>query len=84
MEEVHRVLKPSGELHIADWGKQPNLLLRSAFLVVQALDGFETTTDNIKGLLPDFMTRAGFENVAETRRVYTSLGSVSLYRATRP
>jgi ubiquinone/menaquinone biosynthesis C-methylase UbiE len=84
LEEVHRVLKPSGELHIADWGKQPNLLLRSAFLVVQALDGFETTTDNIKGLLPDFMTRAGFENVAETRRVYTSLGSVSLYRATRP
>jgi ubiquinone/menaquinone biosynthesis C-methylase UbiE len=83
LEEVHRVLKPSGELHVADWGKQPNLLLRSAFLVVQALDGFETTTDNIRGLLPDFMTRAGFEDVEETRRVYTPLGSVSLYRAAR-
>ena len=38
--EIHRILKPSGTLHIADWGKQPNLILRSAFLVVQLLDGF--------------------------------------------
>ncbi|MCX5847898.1 MAG: methyltransferase domain-containing protein [Deltaproteobacteria bacterium] len=81
LKDVHRILKPSGKLHIADWGKQPNLFLRSAFLVVQMLDGFETTTDNIKGLLPEFIAQTGFENFAETRRVYTALGSVSLYSA---
>jgi len=81
LKEIHRILKPTGQLHIADWGKQPNLFLRSVFIIVQLIDGFETTTDNIKGLLPDFMKRDDFENVSEMHRVYTALGSVSLYRA---
>ncbi len=83
LQEIHRVLKPSGTLHIADWGRQPNLFLRGAFLVVQLLDGFETTTDNIRGLLPDFMRQAGFVHVDETSHVYTALGSVSLYHAAK-
>lgn len=81
LKEIHRILKPTGKLHIADWGKQPNFFLRSAFMIVQLLDGCKTTTDNIEGLLPDFIKRTGFENVAETSRVYTVLGSVSIYRA---
>lgn len=83
LKEIRRVLKPAGKLNIADWGKQPNLFLRSAFLIVQLLDGFETTADNIEGLLPDFMTRSGFEHVVETRQVWTALGSVSLYQAVK-
>jgi SAM-dependent methyltransferase len=84
LAEVHRVLKPSGELHVADWGKQPNLLLRTAFAFVQLLDGFETTSDNVEGRLPLFMSRSGFEGVEEKGHVSTALGSVSLYRAAKP
>src|SRR5690242_19115334 len=37
--EVVRVLRPGGELHVADWGKARNGVMRAAFLLVQLLDG---------------------------------------------
>ena len=77
-------LEPGGELHIADWGRPPNRLIRALFLPVQLLDGFATTRDNVLGRLPDFMQEEGFGDVAETRRWTTGLGSLSFYRARRP
>lgn len=81
LREVHRVLKPGGTLHVADWGKAANPLMRALFVLVQLLDGFETTGDNVAGLLPTFMTEAGFTDVAETRRFATPLGTIALYAA---
>lgn len=40
---IHRVLRPGGELHIADWGRAHGPAMRAAFLLVQALDGFAMT-----------------------------------------
>lgn len=48
LHEVFRVLWPGGELHIADWGKAQNGLLRAAFLLIQLLDGFATTAENVQ------------------------------------
>ena len=84
LTEVLRILKPGGELHVADWGKPPNFLLRLAFYVVQFLDGFETTTDSVQGMLPAYMADAGYDDVATTRHIPTPLGSVFLYRGTKP
>jgi ubiquinone/menaquinone biosynthesis C-methylase UbiE len=84
MREVLRVLRPSGELHIVDWGKPKNLAMRLAFVGVQLLDGFATTTENVRGLLPDLLRLAGFENVETTNSYSTLLGTLSLYRARRP
>ncbi len=81
LKEIHRVLRPQGELHVADWGKASNKAMRAAFLLVQLLDGFETTTDNVHGLLPVLMEEAGFDKVEETRRFVTVFGTLSLYRA---
>ena len=81
LNEILRVLKPNGELHIADWGKASDSIMRGVFYVVQLLDGFKTTADNVKGLLPDYMTRAGFKNVMETKTFKTILGTLSLYKA---
>jgi cyclopropane fatty-acyl-phospholipid synthase-like methyltransferase len=76
-------LRPHGELHVADWGKAQNVLMRIAFLGVQILDGFETTAENVRvGLVPA-MESTGFEMVEETRRDATLLGTLSLYRARR-
>lgn len=83
LAEVRRVLKPGGELHVADWGKAPNAFFRTAFVTVQLLDGFETTRDNVHGLLPGYMEDAGLVEVVESGRVLTPLGSVSLYRASK-
>jgi cyclopropane fatty-acyl-phospholipid synthase-like methyltransferase len=84
LKEVFRILRPGGEIHIADWGKAQNGLMRSAFLLVQILDGFETTADNVNGLLPALMDEVGFENVRETAQYATMFGSLSLYRTRKP
>jgi SAM-dependent methyltransferase len=83
LEEVVRVLAPGGQLHVADWGTQPNPLMRAGFALVQLLDGFETTRDSVQGKLPEYMRDAGLTEVQETGRVDTALGSVSLYSAAR-
>jgi ubiquinone/menaquinone biosynthesis C-methylase UbiE len=84
LKEVFRVLRPGGELHVADWGKAQNGLMRMAFLLVQMLDGFSTTSDNVSGLLPELFRAAGFEGVQETAQYATIVGTLSLYRARKP
>lgn len=81
MIEVLRVLQPGAAVYIADWGKAQNLLMRTAFLAVQLLDGFETTTHNVHGLLPDLLTDSGFIQVHELRHFMTLLGTISVYKA---
>lgn len=81
LNEIFRVLKPKGEVHIADWGKAQNLLMRVAFFSIQTLDGFKTTTDNVNGLLPQLITKSGFSETKETDRFMTVYGTLSLYKA---
>lgn len=83
LREVLRVLKDGGELHVADWGKPSNPLLRGAFLIVQLLDGFRTTSDNVQGELPSFIAASRFHRVVETRRFTTMLGSICLIAASK-
>lgn len=82
--ELYRILKPGGELHIADWGKAKNLLMRSAFLGVQMLDGFKTTTDNVRGLLPKYISQAGFQDVQVSQEFQTIFGTLALLKASKP
>lgn len=84
LREVRRVLRPGGVLHVADWGRAANPLMRGLFLGIQLLDGFNTTADNVAGLLPEFMRECGFQAVKETTRYATIFGTLSLYRAVRP
>jgi ubiquinone/menaquinone biosynthesis C-methylase UbiE len=81
LKEIFRVLRQGGELHVADWGKARNWPMRVAFLLVQMLDGFETTADNVNGLLLEMFRSAGFEEVQETIRYMTIVGPLSLYSA---
>jgi ubiquinone/menaquinone biosynthesis C-methylase UbiE len=83
LKEIHRVLKPGGKLIIGDWGKAKSRIMRTSFYMVQMLDGFKTTTDNVNGLLPAFMEQSGFSNVAETGFVNTKIGSFCYYEGTK-
>lgn len=78
--EAYRVLQPNGTIAIADWGKPSNFIMRWVFYLVQLLDGFETTTDNVKGKIPDYLTRAGFREVNEIEKIDTILGTISIYQ----
>ncbi len=84
LKEGFRVLRPRGEFHIADWGKAQNNFMRIAFLLVQMLDGFKTTADNVQGRLPELFRTAGFEAVQEASRYMTIVGTLSLYWARKP
>jgi cyclopropane fatty-acyl-phospholipid synthase-like methyltransferase len=77
-------LRPGGELHVADWGRAHGPLMRLAYLGIQLLDGFETTTDNVQGRLPELMQEVGFVDVVETDRMATVFGTLSLYTARKP
>ncbi len=79
--EIFRVLKPGGEMHIADFGKPQNILM---YLIARFFGLFEDTSDNIKGLLPQMFGEAGFEQVEETARYATMFGTLSLYKARKP
>ena len=81
LKEVFRVLKPGGELHVADFGKPQNIIMYLISLVMRML---EETGDNIKGLLPGMFHDAGFEKINETYRYMSIFGTISLYRAVKP
>ena len=82
--EVRRVLRPGGRLHIADWGRPHDPLMRAAFFVLQLADGFEGTRDHAAGRLPELVGEAGFADVTRTDRLRTAWGSLELLAATKP
>ena len=84
LREIFRILKPGGELHVADWGRPTNGLMRVLFFGIQLLDGFETTSDNVKGRLPSFMEKAGFQQVSVKDQIATPFGTMTLYYAAKP
>ena len=59
LSEVCRVLPPGGELHVADWGAQPDRLMSALSLSIRTLDGREPTRANFEGELPAMFERAG-------------------------
>lgn len=83
-QEIFRVLKPGASLHVADWGRPTNTLMRGLVLSVQLLDGFATTRDNVAGRLVDLFRQAGFVDVALRRSFGTMYGTLSLYSAFKP
>lgn len=82
--EIARVLRPGGELHVADIGRPSDPLMHALVMQVRVFDGFEQTRDNVHGTLPEIFAGAGLDEVTEGERFRTAVGTVALYRARRP
>ena len=83
-KELYRVLKPGAELHVADWGRASNILMRGLFLFEQMFDGFDKTQDNVSGKLVTLFEQSGFIEVTQEQTFDTLFGTLALYRATKP
>jgi len=84
LQAMARTLRPGGLLAIADYGLQRTLLMKLLFRQVQALDGWERTGLNAKGILPQLIADAGFDKVEEVSVIQTPTGSISLYTGRKP
>ncbi|HEV7496114.1 class I SAM-dependent methyltransferase [Baekduia sp.] len=80
--EAARVLKPGALLHVADWGRAQDPLMRAAFFGLQVIDGFATTRDHAAGALPTFIADAGLVVAPAHTRLRTVWGSLELLTAT--
>ena len=78
LTETFRVLGNNGELFIADFGRSKSWLQRTLFNIIRGLDGYKSTDANSKGLLPELMEEAGFENVFIQKHFRTVFGEVQI------
>ena len=79
-KEIYRVLKPNGELHVLDFGAPHSSLTR---FMAKYMRRLEEAADNFDGLIPRFMSEAGFGSVIEAENFVTLFGPLSLWRAVK-
>jgi ubiquinone/menaquinone biosynthesis C-methylase UbiE len=82
--EVVRVLRPGGELHVADFGPPRDPLTWVAAQALASFDGRENTRDNLQGNLPSIFAAAGLEDAAERDRMRVIFGALAFYSARKP
>jgi ubiquinone/menaquinone biosynthesis C-methylase UbiE len=84
LAEVRRVLRPGGALHVADFAKPHNTLMRAASLVFRVFDGGEGPAANLRGELPALVAEAGFTAVAEDAPWMTPFGTLGFVHGRTP
>jgi ubiquinone/menaquinone biosynthesis C-methylase UbiE len=84
LAEARRVLRPDGSLHIADWGKPQDPVMRAGLFTLAVFDGFDGIRDHAAGRLPRFVEGAGFAAPRRHDRLRTAWGSLELLSAGCP
>lgn len=78
LAEAHRVLRDGGRLHVADWGRPQDPLMRAGLFTLAIFDGFDGIRDHAAGRLPRFIEEAGFSALECHDRLRTAWGSLEL------
>jgi SAM-dependent methyltransferase len=81
LADARRILRAGGRLHIADWGRPQDPVMRAAFGVLALIDGVPNTRDHANGRLPAFIADAGFDDVTTYARLRTAWGTLELLDA---
>jgi ubiquinone/menaquinone biosynthesis C-methylase UbiE len=78
MHEIHRVLKPSGEIHVVDFGTPANAYARLTSTVMR---NFEDVNDNVQGRMINYICSAGFSQAEESGHSEMIFGTLAFYKA---
>lgn len=81
---LRALLRPGGELHVADFGPPRSRWARLINHAFRHFDGAARTADNLGGRLPGQVSAAGFTTVAVVGHRATPFGTVDYLRAGVP
>lgn len=79
-KEMYRVLQPEGQLLVLDFGAPHSSF---ASFMTSYMRKLEEVADNFDGLIPRFITEAGFGCVNEAEHFLTLFGPLSLWKAVK-
>lgn len=83
IEAMFSAVRFGGEIHIADYCRQPDGLMRKLFRIVQSLDGYETTQPNAEGAVERLLSEYLGAPAPASSVVRTPTGAISLFRVTK-
>lgn len=82
IEAMFSAVGSGGEVHIADYARQPDWLMRALFrITVQLVDGREDTQPNAEGVLEAILAQHEQSAGISTVVIRTPTGAISLFRA---
>jgi len=73
---IRTLLRPGGDLHVADFGPPEGFYARAVSSLFRHFDGAERTVDNLEGRLPLLVAEAGFGEVRKTGHAATPFGTL--------
>ena len=78
---VFSAVRPGGFVHVADYCRQPDWLMRQLFRIIQTVDGKPNTQANVDGAVESILHRLGGAPAVPETVVRTPTGAISLFRA---
>ena len=81
LTDARRILRGNGQLHVADWGRPQDPLMRAAFGVLQLIDGTDGTRDHAAGHVPELIAESGFAEPERSMQLRTAWGTLELLHA---
>lgn len=80
LRAMFAALRPGGSLHVADYCRQPDWLMRQLFRIIQAVDGRLNTQANVEGAVESILHRLSGAPALPRTIVRTPTGAISLFR----
>ena len=80
LRAMFEAVRPGGAVHVADYCRQPEWLMRQLFRFIQAVDGRTNTQANADGAVERILESLGSKPVRAESIVRTPTGAISLFR----